>query len=174
MKIQNLIILASALISSLSFASSYDAQAEFLALYEFSGVAYEKEVQSVVAHTGTVRERNYTVPQREFSQTWENVTDIEMTRVGDHFFAKKDFPVVNGGGGEAGYDKAVAVGVTYLITFTDGSTRWSDVTISQPNTYYPWYAGYDRQAVEADEHAKFNGAQDANKSYVVEIENGQA
>jgi hypothetical protein len=143
MKLSFLVALAGFIFSSASFGSSYSGNYEYLAKYNYSGVAFGKKVKSVMLHTGVVREEKSSMPTPTDYKYWANVTDIEMTPVGDHFYAKNDFKNLMGSVTEVGFMLPVAIGAQYWVTFD--------------------------AKMKADVVDQFNNSQDASSTVVVLI-----
>ena len=117
------------LVSHAAQATTWNENDRYWATYNFSSQAFGKTVQTVYAHTGVARGNNSCGQMYGTAGAWDNVQHIQMTKIGDHFFAKA---TLTSGTSECSPSVLGPV-VQYWVYFTDGSQMVTD-TVSVPFT----------------------------------------
>jgi len=117
-------ILIIAFFNGYAHASNWNENDSFWVVYEFSQIAFDKEVASVYAHTGVLRDGGDTCgfAVEPKAGSWDNVQHFKMTKVGDHFFAKGRLD------SHTGQCQVAVKGpmVQYWVYFSDETTMLTD------------------------------------------------
>ena len=106
-----------------SFASSHSQHDYFFATFHFNETFWEMPIESVHVHAG-IRSLNEK-RGKDRPHHWQDRQDIELTRVGEHFWGKAKFTAFTGYNERQRWaTDARDLGVSYKLTFVDGTEKW--------------------------------------------------